>query len=223
MPTVQIWKLRARWLFSMHYLWAFLGLFAATLAVLALAHAKQEACLRWWGMLLQFFGIVMVIRDLVGAQTALGERGLRQRVQAKLAQWPGRNVTVSLSGAAAMGITGFAARLTVRAPTNPLAPVADRLHALEENFRHIDKELGQAHAAVDQERRDRTDSVKTEAAAREQADQDLLAKVREVSTGSFTFSLFGVSWLAAGLVLSSTSVEVAKWIGRLAKWTGWTW
>ena len=98
-----------------------------------------------------------------------------------------------------------------------------RLSALERNFELIDGELAVTQAAVDQERRDRMEADTIEGSARESSIQSLDRRLEETSTGSFTFSLFGVVWLAVGLALSSTSVEVARWMARLAKWTAWTW
>jgi hypothetical protein len=194
-----------------------------TAAVLTFSHPKHEACIRWWGMVLQFFGIVLLISDVRGAQREFSQQGLSERMRQKLREWPRGNVTLSLGGAAGFATIGGFGRITVRTPTDPSAAVDARLSALEQNFARLDQELGQTQKDLDAERSARTEAVKAEESARSQADRAIEEKVAKVTAGSFTFSLFGAVWLTVGLVLSSTSVETSKWIAALAKLTGWHW
>jgi hypothetical protein len=174
-------------------------------------------------MALQFFGVWSVVKDLRSAQRDFAQPGVRQRIRNKLAEWPKRGTTISLSGAAVATATGRPARIMVRAPMDPSGPWDVRLKALEQNFKHLDQELGQVEMAVHEERALRAAAIKQEAQTRTQADDAISKKLEDVATGSFTFSLFGVIWLAIGMVLGSTSTELAKWIGKLAHWTRWTW
>jgi hypothetical protein len=71
-------------------------------------------------------------------------------------------------------------------------------------------------ASLDEEVGARTNAVKEELAVRAAAaDHVLHKKLTELATGSYSFSMFGVVWLAVGLVLSSASPELARWIGML--------
>jgi hypothetical protein len=211
------------WLARPRLLWISVGLVLISAAVIALSHNRQEACLRWWGMALQFLGIVSVVRELRGARLQFNKPGLLDLARQWLEQRPGKDRTLILGGVGMVAALGVSARLTIRAKTDPVAPIETRVKALETNLGRIDEELGQVHRAVDSERTARTQALQAETDARTQADARLDRTLEEISTGSLTFSLFGVVWLAVGLVLSSTSVEVAKWMAKLARWTGWLW
>lgn len=210
-----------RWLAALHYFWAAVVLSSLTVAVVAFPHAKQEACLRWWGMALQFFGIVMLVVDLRGAQREFGQPGALERIRHKMSTWPKQQSGVALGAAIGVSVAIAAGSLKTRVPADPSASLKDRVKALEANLHHVDTDLADLQQRVSVEGRDREAADRQERAAREAADKALEQKMTQAATGSFTFSLFGVVWLAIGLVLSSTSVETAKWVPRLGKALGW--
>lgn len=207
-----LWVQRLRHLQSLPTV-AWLGALLAlvTIAVLWPPHAKQEVCIRWWGMVLQMFGIYSVLRELLERRKDVGTPNLLTALKLWFAAWPGRNLTIPLSGNA-MVITGGTARVTQRAgPPGPDASIEDRLTTAEKNIKFIDDDLGRVESALDAERRAREIAVRDEKDERIQAIDSIKNAMKEAAAKTLPFSMFGVVWLALGVFLSSTSVELERW------------
>lgn len=59
---------------------------------------------------------------------------------------------------------------------------------------------------------DRKVAVKEEADERQAAYADLDRKIIEVETGGLDLSLFGVSWLLVGVLLTTGTQELCLWV-----------
>ena len=207
-----LWKSRARWLFIEPWiLWLSVCLLLVTFAVLFMVRADREPLIRWWGMALQFVGIISVVHDLQSTQRHVNRPGAAKWIREWAVRWPGRKVTIALAGASTV-VLGGTARLTVRAPVNPQATIEERLVALEQNFCFIDRELDQLERTTTTERTERVSADTAEAAARIRADDGIKEHFAEVAAGTVSVSLFGVWSLAAGVLLGSGSAELGKWL-----------
>ena len=73
-------------------------------------------------------------------------------------------------------------------------------------------ELDRVWGTVAADRLERQQAVAIEAAERAQGHSNLADRLKKATTESIPFSLFGLLWLAVGVFLSSTSMEVACWM-----------
>lgn len=212
-----LWSRRLRHLASPKLFWASALLLAVTAAVIWPPHAKQEACIRWWGMVLQFVGIYSVVRELRTRREDVGAPGLVEALRKFIKGWPSRNTTISLEGAS-ISIASSVARVTQRAcKVPPDSPLEQRLAAVERNLGFMDEDLGKLQSDLDTEVRERQTAVRDEQDERVRVIAAMKNSLKESTTKTLPFSMFGVVCLFAGVGLSSMFVELARWIPLLFK------
>ncbi len=207
--ATSLWQRRALYLLRPKLFWACVALIVMSLAVLA---TTREPCIRWWGLVLQFLGVISVLRELRGAQQQFGKPGLRELARQWKAGWPTNEpVILSVGGVAASTSVG-SVKATVRAAMKPDAPLEERLVAVERNLQYIDQDVRQVERELREESHTRAEADRAETSARTSADESLGRQLAEAAAGSVHFSMFGLVWLAVGMVLSTIAPELAKWL-----------
>lgn len=211
---------RAKWAFEPRLLWASLACLIVTAVVLAphpnlplrLAGLKHEQVIRWWGVALQMVGILAVLNDLRSLQKQFGLESASTWLRRWLARWPSRNVSIKLEGVGAATATASAALSRGYVGPGHAASYEARISALEQHAHHLMVELDRVWGTVAADRLERQQAVAIEAAERAQGHSNLADRLKKATTESIPFSLFGLLWLAVGVFLSSTSMEVACWM-----------
>lgn len=120
---------------------------------------------------------------------------------------------MAVTGVAAVANAGDLASAVGRVGHPPEASLEQRIAAAEENIELIDKDLYTVQRRLEAEERARQLAVESEKDERVNGLQALRRAIDQETAQALPFSLFGVTWLALGLILSSTSVELAKWLG----------
>jgi hypothetical protein len=199
----------ARW-FPM-LAWVTVGLLAISAWVI-LTH--REPCIRWWGTLLQLVGVGTVLNELRSSLNPFG-RSLADDRRALWARRPSAPyvLTAATGSMHARFGTPFVLRGSIR--PGPGVPLDVRIAALEAQADAIQQNIHTVTDAIAKERADRIDSQEREASARSEEISQLRQKASEAIAGSPWSSIFGIGWLAVGVVLGGTSNELAKWLGKL--------
>lgn len=204
-------KQKWQWAMRNKLFWWNIILIFVSVAIIFMWRSPGESDFRvkTLGMILQLIGVGSVWFDLTSTARTFGKTGMIQRTKDWLKAGFTRNATVSLSGVSAQASTGGSARLTVRWPIDPNAVNSVRIEALEKNLGKIDEEINalfqqlDQHAAVARERASNEEKMRTLAVA------EVRRELIEASAGNFAILVFGVVWLAVGVVLSTWAPEIA--------------
>lgn len=186
-----------------------------TIAVLFFPRATLEPCIRWWGMLLQVVGIISVVRELRQKRQESGVPTMFNSLAGWWSRRPGRNVTIPITGVAAVVLAGDIVSAHATVGSAPDASVDQRLRLLEDLARTISKNLFDLGNELNAEKQERQRAQAAERAERLAAEESFRKASREVVSKTLPFSMFGVTWLAIGVILSSTSVELARCIPKV--------
>ena len=161
-------------------------------------------------MTLQFLGIYAVVRELKGAQEHFRRLGPVAWTDDWWKRWPRAGDAILLSSEITIGVSASATG-RVRVSPGADSTVEQRLASLEKNVGYIDTELAQSQAAISHETSERTAALRDETAARQAEDRRISQQLEQVSTGSISFSYFGVLWLAMGVLVATASPEIFRW------------
>lgn len=96
---------------------------------------------------------------------------------------------------------------------HPTARLVEALYntLIKKNF-STDRELLQTLREIDDELKNFTESLKTEAQSRHENEMAINAKLEAVATGGIHISAIGAVLLFFGVILSTASVEIAGWL-----------
>jgi len=186
-----------------------------TIMVLFIPRATLEPCIRWWGMLLQVVGIASVVRELRQKRQESGVPTMFSSFTRWWSRRPGQNVTIPITGVAAVGQAGNVSKAHGAVGITPDATVDQRLRFLEDLVGTMSNSLYNLGNELDAEKRERQRAQAAGRAERLAAEESFRKASREAVAKTLPFSMFGVIWLALGVVLSSTSVELAHWVPKL--------
>lgn len=195
--------------------WANLCLVLFTVLVLwfipgpTLATGPSDLRLRSWGMVLQMIGVITVWIDLTSAARKFGEGGFFRSIVPWLRECFARPKTVTATVSGRLSISGSACG-TTRRGINPMAPLQDRITALEDYVQQVDGDLGSLHKEFDKRIGALNTQVKAESASRESAVRVIHASLKEAATENVAILAFGVVWLAIGSVLTTFSPEIVR-------------
>jgi len=198
-----------RWIAKPRLLWPCLSVPIACAFPLILSSAA-EPLVRMTGLFLQLLGILTVVYGIERTRNFFGRPSLVQSAAAWLAEFPsirgGTPTRIEVSNAGSVLVSG---RLSVRHRAGPNANLEDRVRVLEGNVEGLENsrdelqgQLDQANQRLDrelaEERQDRGLQIKA-----------LGAQLETSQTGDLGVSLIGAIWLMMGLVLSTSSDEIA--------------
>ena len=106
-----------------------------------------------------------------------------------------------------MSMSGYTWRTS-----DPNAPIEKRLEAIEANLSDLNARFNQAQQRQDHEILKTRSQLDEERDFREKEDNETRKKLEAAQTGGLRISAVGLVWLSLGIIMSSTSVEIAKFI-----------
>ena len=169
-----------------------------------------SVALRISGLVLQFVGTTVVIRDINGTRKLFEKPGMLASVGLWLKSFPPfRPKPITISVPAALLPLSGGGRPHITTSFNSNASLADRISELE----RVVMGLQNVHAQVDR----RIDEVKSELAQKIEAERQERIRgedsahqlLRAAQTDDFHISALGAIWLLVGMVMSTMPDELA--------------
>ena len=208
MKITALWK----WLTKPQNVWLALSVVMLAL-VLSLRSGITEPTIRLVGLVLQLLGICTVVWGISETRALFGHPSLSRKVKAWLGEFPLRRRSIIISaGAGSMGISSASGRGHATHGPGPNPTTESRLDALEKNITGLHDRISGTEREMDADFRKAADALKVESNARSAEDQAIRDKLEATGTGGVHISAIGAIWLFVGVVLSTASVEVAKWV-----------
>ena len=87
-----------------------------------------------------------------------------------------------------------------------------RLQLLEERASALEAQQTSIRNDIAAEVKARAEAIKEETQRREAGEADLQTRIVEVETGGLDLSLFGVSWLLVGMLMTTGTQELCRWV-----------
>lgn len=200
------------WFAELKHLWFCVGVLLVAL-VFALRSGVNEPQVRWTGMVLQLLGVLTVAWGISETRALFGHPSFANRVKGWLGRFPlrKRNILVGV-GSGHFGVFGGNARGYTSFPIDPTAPIADRVTAVEKNIEAIQQRITSTQAEMDTRLAESKDALEKERSARKAEDSKLHDKIEASGTGGIHISAIGAAWLFFGVILSTASVEIQRWV-----------
>lgn len=173
----------------------------------------SELKIRIAGMFLQLCGVATVALGVRETRKLFGYPHFFQLTLAWAKRFPKyylRRITAEVNIAIPgieMSVSGYTWR-----PADPDAPIEKRLEVIEANLSDLNARFDQAQQRLDHETRKIHSQLDEEQLLREKDDQETRKKLEAAQTGGLRISAMGLVWLSLGIIMSSTSVEIAKLI-----------
>lgn len=118
------------------------------------------------------------------------------------------------AGAGTLGVAGVSARGHVWSTVDPSAPIEVRLEAVVRNVERLDERLIQVQNEMDSELRKHSDELRKEQQIRATDDEQIQLRLEAAQTGGLYITFIGVIWLFVGVLLSTISPEIARWVSN---------
>jgi hypothetical protein len=193
--------------------WLALLLLLSGAAWLYLA-SPTERTVRLTGFVYEMIGIIVVFVEIAKASTKNKLIPIHRRLAGYLRRAPilrrEKRVVIGTATGAASAL-GMRARATISLA--PGSPLERRVDLLEKKVQSLDDRVEVVDARVEAEEKARAAAVAGEQAARERVVTELDGRIRDVEVGGLDLSLFGVFFLAVGLVLTTGTQEVCWLLG----------
>jgi hypothetical protein len=213
------------WVSEPRGFWLTFWVVIALCSVAYLVPMDSEPRIRWLGMIFQLLGVVTVATGIRDVRKLFAKPSLTQELKDWLHRFPlpFRNVSVPITGVAA--ITEVGDSLEARAWTGqvPNANTEQRIATLERQVNalaslfggleeHSRAGFGALRELTEQERDNR-----------QTADDALSRRLEESMVGGISLEITGVVWLSIGIVMSSASIELARWCVNSSAWLCTIW
>jgi hypothetical protein len=218
-------RLRAKYaLLKRRLHWAFvepalgwLSLLLAGFSLYLLTSVRLEVCIRWWGMVLQLIGIGTVVHDLWSRIPKEQRKGPIRWLLAWSREWIARMPPRHFFAQVHEGLTlaDSATGSDAITITRTGATLDQRVAVLESRMTTIDDSLDRARQGIAQERKAREASIRKMTADAAAVIAGIRSRVEDVAVGTLPVSMFGVWWLAVGVVLSTAAPELVRWAGYM--------
>lgn len=200
------------WLLEPHLFWLCIAVIGTSLGFLYFCCASEPA-IRIVGLLLQLCGIGTVAWGLRETRKLFGHPHFGDLTLDWLTRFPQFNPKP---------ITGYANSNLPKiketasgyswSTVDPEAPIEVRLSAIEANLSTLNSRFDHTQRGLDKEIREIRSKIYEEELLRQNEDQITSKKLEAAHTGGLRISAVGLVWLSFGLILSSTSVELAKYL-----------
>jgi hypothetical protein len=199
------------WLAEPRHAWLSLSIISLALAI-AIGPLASEPVIRLTGLVLQIMGIGTVAWGISETRALFGHPSFATRIKEWLGRFPllQRSPVIGVAGVAMGSAVVRARAYGTHGPTAPT--VESRVEALEKNVAAIHERITQAQKEMDDEFRKSAEALKHEEHVRQEADTAIRNKLEATGTGGVHISAIGASWLFVGVVLSTASVEIAKFV-----------
>jgi hypothetical protein len=179
-----------------------------------LISGEVELRIRYFGLGFELAGIVTVALGLEERRKLFERPRLLQGVWDRVKHWVSiwwkpqtRVIEIRTGDTVMVGLTG---KLSVWRGISSEAPLQERVAALEVNLTTLKDEQGDISKRLQEEERKRDEAVTSERRAREEFDQQLNRRLQELGAGNLHLEWLGVIWLLIGVILTTTSSELAK-------------
>lgn len=206
------WKRVGRfvsWLAELRLLYLAVGCVLAGIFLIWCFDATERS-IRLTGLFLQVLGIGTVVWGISATRKQFGHPPVAELLDSWLRRCPliRRSAHLQADGIS-MGISFAGGRLISVFAPNPDANLQERLKHIEQGLETIQKRIEDAERQFDRELSATNGQLVVEAQAREAADKEVLNALESSSTGGVHISAIGALWLFAGVVLSTSSQEMA--------------
>ncbi len=111
---------------------------------------------------------------------------------------------------AGLGEVKLSGSVTLKQIAGPNATLEDRIRVLESNLDVIDLRSIKLQEQVEQENQNRKEALVAERNTRTQEIDIVRTRLEATETGGLNISLMGLIWLAAGLIMSTASLELSR-------------
>jgi hypothetical protein len=194
--------------------YSIIGLLGVAYALLFVFYSGTTECaVRINGMLLQLLGILTVAWGIYKTRKEFRHPSILTVWRQRFSRFPlFRKRSDTASGNAKMAtLTSFG-----HGPDSfvavPGAKIEERVKALEENLSKLYVNVSNLQIAIDKEFRKHANNLEQEKGIREKEDRNIYAKLEAAETGGLHISAMGTFWLFIGVIMSSMSNELAKWL-----------
>ena len=173
----------------------------------------QEHVIRLIGLCLQLLGIATVAWGISETRALFGYPSISSKIKAWFGRFPflSRQPIVG-SMNATLPVPIIKARGYMMHSSGSHPTIESRLDTLEKNLLLIQDRITQTLGEIDDELKNFTESLKTEAQSRQENEMAIHAKLEAVATGGIRISAIGAVLLFFGVILSTASVEIAGWL-----------
>lgn len=171
----------------------------------------SERSIRLVGLALQLLGTGTVIWGISITRKQFGHPPVASLLTSWLRRCPlTRRPTYLQPDGISVGISSVGVRLTKIFTPNPSAPLEERLKHIERGLETLQKRIAGAESQIDNESSVTHGKVLGETRAREAANKEIMSALEASSTGGVSISAIGALWLFVGIILSTTSQELAR-------------
>jgi hypothetical protein len=215
MKSVLVYVQRV-WLWLLETDLAYLASSVVLIACVVALAFRSEPAFRYAGLVLQLMGLATVVGGVWDTRRLFGQPTLSERFR----RWRGRRPKFRQSAAVGAGLAGvaaavFSAEAELWAAMPDDAPVGQQLRALKANLLVLSERVNKQRDKLSKAILEGADKLQEEMAARMRRDTELETLIRSAQTGGLDVSFVGLVWLAFGLVLTTSSLEVEK-LAKLA-------
>lgn len=173
----------------------------------------SERTIRLVGLALQIIGIGTVIWGISTTRKQFRHPPIFSLLASWLRRFPLiRRPAYLQPDGISVGVSLVGARLTTVFTPNPNAPLEERLKHIEQGLETLQKRIDSAESQIDNESSVAHGKVLVETRAREAADKEIMSALEASSTGGVSISAIGALWLFVGVILSTASQELARWL-----------
>lgn len=168
---------------------------------------------RQLGLIYEVVGVLAVLIEVAQASAKNNLTPLYMRAAIYWRDLPlmaRKKITVSGAAGSSVAKASARARGAVGLPPNPTPE--QRMVWLEKMIHWHDDVIDALDARIEAEERRRTDAIKAEASQREQAIAQVSSKIKDVEIGGLDLTMYGVGWLLVGMMLSTGTVEICRWL-----------
>ncbi len=203
------------WLWAPRLFWLTLVVLAIAIGTVVLWPWGHEQGIKFAGLGLQIAGLATVAWGVRKTRTLFGRPTLFGRAKRWLGSFPRcrpRTLSASVQGIASAALFG-SARVRVNASKD--ATLEQRIGILENNFRLLDEEVARLGNEIREGIKASADALTGEVNERIKKDDELRDMLDASETGGLDISAMDLVWLAAGVIASTASQELAQLLSGL--------
>ena len=205
-----------RWLIKPARGWLVVGALAWAVAGIRTCPFALETKVRWAGMILQYFGLGVVMSGILGRgklfQLPNPLRLLRSWFR-ELPRWKSEGKTIALTAHAKASAKASVDMTVIRA-TRPAAEVEERLAAAEAAMIEMRNQIEGVRVKHEEDHSRLAEKIDKQRKEASEEIGEVRERMQRALAADINLEWAGILLLAVGLFLGSTSPEVARWFAR---------